>query len=112
MMKMRFHDGALDAARWRWYEAQQATCDRHCVVPAAAALVAADLSADLARITMPTLLLHPDGSPFIPVAVMGELNELLPDSRLRVVARAKHGLPFSHAQVCAGELNSLLDEQA
>jgi len=108
MMNMRFHDGAIDDDQRRWYEAQQATCDAHCVLPAAAALLAADLTPELGRIIMPTLLLHPDGSPFIPVGVMGELNELLPDSRLRVVEHAKHGLPFSHARECSEALATLV----
>jgi pimeloyl-ACP methyl ester carboxylesterase len=108
MMNMRFHDGALDAARWRWYEAQQATCDPRCVVPAAQALSGADLTPALARITAPALILHPDASPFIPVAVMAELQAALPDARLRVFAHAKHGLPFSHATACTGELVEFL----
>ena len=111
MMTMRFHAGAIDDHQWRWYEAQQASCDARCVLPAAAALVAADLTPDLDRITMPTLLLHPDGSPFIPVGVMGELNERLPDSRLRVVEHAKHGLPFSHARQCSEALAALIGGQ-
>jgi len=109
MMTMRFHEGALDEARWHWYQAQQATCDPDCVLPAAAALTQADLTPDLGNISTPTLLLHPDASPFIPVGVMGELNESLPDSRLRVVAHSKHGLPYSHARECAAELKAFID---
>lgn len=108
MMKMRFHAGALSEDQWRWYENQQATCDANCVLPAASALTEADLTPELSSIRMPTLILHPDGSPFIPVGIMGELNESLPDSRLRVVAHAKHGLPYSHARECAAELSAFL----
>ena len=61
-------------------------------------------------LAMPVLLMHPDASPFIPVAVMGELNEALPRSRLRVFAHARHGLPFSHAAECARELVAFIDE--
>lgn len=110
MMQMRFHEGALDADAWRWYEAQQATCDRDSVVPAANALHGADLTPHLRAITMPVLLLHPDASPFIPLALMAELNAALPDSRLRVFAHTRHGLPFSHAQACAAEYASFLRE--
>ena len=53
---------------------------------------------------MPVLLLHPDSSPFIPVALMAELREALSDARLRVFPRARHGLPFSHAGECAQEM--------
>ncbi len=108
MMHERFHSGAIDDEAWTWYEAQQAEVDRHTVLAAAAALVAADLTGELSHVTMPVLLLHPDGSPFIPVAVMADLNAALPDSRLRVFAHAKHGLPFSHGPACAEELAALL----
>jgi pimeloyl-ACP methyl ester carboxylesterase len=59
---------------------------------------------------MPVLLLHPDASPFIPLALMAELNAALPDSRLRVFAHTRHGLPFSHAQECAAEYARFLRE--
>jgi pimeloyl-ACP methyl ester carboxylesterase len=111
MMQMRFHAGAIDDAAWRWYEAQQATCDQDCVVPAANALYGADLSPQLGAVTMPALLLHPDASPFIPVALMAELNDALPDSRLRVFAHARHGLPFSHAKACSEEFAAFLQER-
>jgi len=108
LLQQRFHPGAVAAAAWRWYETQQATCDENCVVPAAAALTGADLTPQLGRLSMPALLLHPDASPFIPVAMMGALNEALPDSRLHVVPHAKHGLPFSHARTCSQELAALI----
>lgn len=111
MMPMRFHDGALDTQAWRWYEAQQATCDRDSVVPAANALHGADLTAELGAITMPTLLMHPDASPFIPLTLMAELNDALPDSRLRVFAHTRHGLPFSHAGECSREYARFLAER-
>jgi len=47
------------------------------------------------------LLLHPDDSPFIPVATMAALRHLVPGARLHVVGNARHGLPFSHASLCA-----------
>jgi pimeloyl-ACP methyl ester carboxylesterase len=60
---------------------------------------------------MPTLLLHPDASPFIPLALMAELNAALPDSRLRVFPHTRHGLPFSHATACAEEYAGFLRER-
>ncbi len=101
MMGMRFFDGAIDAPSWQWYRDQQATCDPHGVLALAAALAEADLGPALAAINRPVLLLHPDSSPFIPVTVMAELKEALPDARLEVFAHARHGLPFSHAGACA-----------
>lgn len=97
MMGMRFFEGAIDADQWRWYQKHQARPEGESVLALAAALAATDLSAELSAVTMPTLLLHPDSSPFISVALMAELLELLPDAQLEVFSHARHGLPFSHA---------------
>ena len=61
------------------------------------------------RFGCPVLLLHPDGSPFIPVAVAAEMHRLLPNARLNVFGPARHGLPFSHGAQCAALLRSFLD---
>ena len=103
MMGQRFFDGALTDAMWRWYETQQASADPQAVLDVAEMLVGVDLVPDLERVTCPVLLLHPDSSPFIPVETVAELKRALPDARLRVFARARHGLPFSHAAACAAE---------
>ena len=52
-------------------------------------------------LSMLTLLLHPENSPFIPVPLIAELQSLAPDSRLQVIPGTRHGLPFSHADECA-----------
>jgi len=109
MMPLRFHDDALDPARRDWFRAQQDTADAGAVLALAAVLRATDLTADLAALTMPVLLVHPDGSPFIPVALMAELLDLLADGRLEVVAGARHGLPFSHATRVSALVRSFLD---
>ncbi|SVE54095.1 uncharacterized protein METZ01_LOCUS506949 [marine metagenome] len=55
----------------------------------------------MADLSMLTLLLHPNNSPFIPVLLIAELQSLAPDSRLQVFPGTRHGLPFSHADECA-----------
>ena len=72
-------------------------------------LIGTDLTPRLKDIRCPVLLLHPDGSPFIPVPVMAELHRLLPGSELNVIGRSRHGLPFSHAKQCASLLRTFLD---
>jgi pimeloyl-ACP methyl ester carboxylesterase len=74
-------------------------------------LIGTDLSNRLKDIRCPTLLLHPDGSPFIPVPVMAELHRLLPDSELNVIGHSRHGLPYSHAKRCASLLRTFLDSR-
>ena len=112
MMGQRFFGGALAPEMWRWYEAQQASAEPSAILDAAAMLVGVDLAAELARVACPTLLLHPDSSPFIPVETMAALKRALPDARLQVFARARHGLPYSHAAECAAAVAGFIDEQA
>jgi pimeloyl-ACP methyl ester carboxylesterase len=109
MMRHRFFDGVLAEGRRRWYEAQQATPSPELVLRAVELLVGADLTPELSKVTMPVLLLHGDSSPFIPVAVMADLRDRLPDARLQVFAHARHGLPFSHDAECAAVLRRFLD---
>ncbi len=108
-MPDRFHDGALDPARRAWFAAQQQKWTKESVLSALGVLIGADLAPKLSAIGCPTLLLHPDGSPFIPVPVMAELHRLLPTSQLNVIGPARHGLPFSHDRQCAQLLRSFLD---
>ena len=75
------------------------------------ALVGADLTEQLPNLKPPLMLLHPDDSPFIPVAVMADLHTRVPGSRLNVIGNARHGLPFSHADVCSRLLGDFLSQQ-
>ncbi len=110
-MPDRFHADALSGAQWDWFEAQQAQWQPDAILAALGVLVGTDLTPRLGEITCPALLLHPDGSPFIPVPVMAELHRLLPDAVLNVIGPARHGLPFSHAAQCAALLRSFLDRR-
>ena len=105
----RFHDGALSKARWAWFAAQQEKWPRDAILNALGVLVGTDLTARLPEIRCPTLLLHPDGSPFIPVAIMADLHRHLPDAELNVIGHSRHGLPYSHADRCAMLLRGFLD---
>jgi pimeloyl-ACP methyl ester carboxylesterase len=108
-MADRFHDGALTPGQWNWFEAEQAKWPRDSILGALGVLIGADLTPQLGAIECPTLLLHPDGSPFIPVPVMAELHRLLSNAELNVIGHSRHGLPFSHAAPCARLLRTFLD---
>jgi pimeloyl-ACP methyl ester carboxylesterase len=110
MMGQRFHPGALTGEQFAWYQAQQATPDPEALLTAAGMLAGADLTPELHKATVPTLLLHPDDSPFIPVPVMVDLYQKLPAARLQVFAHARHGLPFSHAKACGRNLRRFLSD--
>ena len=101
MMGQRFFDDMPTEVQRRWYETQQASADPGAILGVAAMLLDADLRPELDRVTCPVLVLHPDSSPFIPVETAAELKQALRNARLRVFARARHGLPFSHAAECA-----------
>lgn len=111
-MPDRFHPDALSPQRWQWFETEQARWTRDSILNALGVLIGADLTPRLKEIGCPTLLLHPDGSPFIPVPVMAELHRLLPNAQLNVIGHSRHGLPFSHAAQCAGLFRSFLDSHA
>jgi len=110
-MPNRFHDDALAAERWAWFAAQQEQWPRASILNLLGVLTGTDLSGRLNEIRCPVLLLHPDGSPFIPVPVMAELHRLLPDAELNVIGRSRHGLPYSHATKCAALLRAFLDSR-
>lgn len=109
-MRDRFFPGAISAEQWAWYAKRQETWPRHTILNAIRVLVGADLRPKLGALRCPTLLLHPDSSPFIPVEVTLDLHRRLPGSWLQVFAQTKHGLPFSHADQCAAVLRKFLDE--
>jgi pimeloyl-ACP methyl ester carboxylesterase len=111
-MHDRFHDDALTPDRRNWFAGQQEKWPRNSILNALGVLIGTDLSPRLKDIACPTLLLHPDGSPFIPVPIMAELHRLLPDAELNVIGRSRHGLPYSHASLCASLLRTFLDSHA
>jgi len=110
-LRDRFHDDALSADQRAWFAAQQEKWPRESILNALRVLIGTDLSPRLKDIVQPTLLLHPDGSPFIPVPVMAELHRLLPDAELNVIGHSRHGLPYSHATFCASLLRAFLDRK-
>jgi pimeloyl-ACP methyl ester carboxylesterase len=111
MMQGRFHPGAISEQQAAWFAAQQATACPDTVLRMLGALVGADLTPMLPTLRLPVLLLHPDDSPFIPVPVMASLRALIPGSRLHVVGHARHGLPYSHAEMCAKILADFIQGQ-
>jgi len=110
-LRDRFHDDALSPDQRVWFAAQQEKWPQESILNALRVLIGTDLSPRLKDIVQPTLLLHPDGSPFIPVPVMAELHRLLPDAELNVIGHSRHGLPYSHASLCASLLRAFLDRR-
>ena len=74
-------------------------------------LMGTDLTPELGRIRVPTLLLAPGQSPFVPLPVMEEMHAAIPGSELRVFAGARHGLPYSHGAACGRALRDFHDRR-
>jgi pimeloyl-ACP methyl ester carboxylesterase len=110
-LRDRFHDDALSPERRAWFAKQQEKWPPSSILNALGVLIGTDLSSRLKDLGCPILLLHPDGSPFIPVPVMAELHRLLPNAELNVVGHSRHGLPYSHAALCASLLRTFLDSR-
>lgn len=110
-LRDRFHDAAVPPEQLAWFAAEQEKWSRASILNALGVLIGTDLTRRLPEIKCPTLLLHPDGSPFIPVSVMADLLKGLPDAELNVFGRSRHGLPFSHSVQCAQALRSFLDSR-
>jgi pimeloyl-ACP methyl ester carboxylesterase len=110
MMPLRFFPGAIPGEVRRWFEATQALAHPQAVLEMLEALVGADTADRLAGLKPPVLLLHPDSSPFIPVPLMADFKARVPDGTLHVIGHARHGMPVSHASVCANLLRGFLAE--
>ncbi|HEX5658676.1 MAG TPA: alpha/beta fold hydrolase [Polyangiales bacterium] len=63
-----------------------------------------DLSARIATLDIPTLLLWGDRDPISPVAVGERLRELLPNAWLHVVRGGDHDLAVTHADEVAAQI--------
>lgn len=108
MMSWRFHSGALAPEVHEWFLDVHRTCDLEITCTLADLLIETDLLPELGSIRAPTLLLSPDGSPFIKLELMAEMRDTIPDAELQVFAHARHGLPLSHGPACASVLAGFL----
>lgn len=110
MMTNRFFPDAADKAALAWFSETQESSSRHAILGLAALLAGSNLTEQLPRFKVPLSITLPDSSPFISPAHGAEMRALVPGSRLRIVPRAKHGLPFSHARSEAEALIAFLAE--
>jgi len=112
MTPLRLDRAGVTDGQWRWFERAQAEASPDSVLDLADLLIGADLSPRLVGIRVPTLLLAPAQSPFVPLAVMEEIHAGIRGSELQVFADARHGLPCSHGAACGRALRAFLDRRA
>ncbi len=108
LMESRFHPGALSPELYAWYLKVHETCSMDATLGLADLLLGADLTPRLGEIAVPTLLLSPQSSPFIPLEAMAAMRTAVPGAELQVFAHSKHGLPLSHGRECADTLAEFL----
>lgn len=71
-----------------------------------------DFRKDLARIDMPTLIIHGDADRILPIDVTGKrAHELIKGSRLVVIEGGPHGLNWTHAEQVNRELLDFLRQK-
>jgi 3-oxoadipate enol-lactonase len=112
MMEWRFFPDGVDAARRGWFENVHATCSIEATFGLADLLLRSDLTPRLGEIKIPTLLLSPEASPFIPMEVMASMRSAIPEAELQVFAHSKHGLPLTHGAECARVLLDFLQRHS
>jgi pimeloyl-ACP methyl ester carboxylesterase len=98
----------VPAAYREWFDREQAKCSADAILDLADVLVALDLTDRLGEITAPTLVLHPDASPFIPLPSALELHARIPWSEIRIFPGARHALAHTHARECAMAMREFL----
>lgn len=111
MMGRRFPPGVLTPEQWDWFSRTQASCDPEALLAVGELLVHTDITEELSRISAPTLLLTPDGSPFVTVELSSQIRQHVPNCELAVFPNSRHGLPFSHAPECAQTVLDFLRRQ-
>ena len=109
MVPRRFADGKVGRAEREWMHAVQSRTAPSSLLDAADLLMGAELSDAFGQIACPVLLLHPDSSPFLPMAVAADLLEEIlalieeiPDITLGELADhlyAAHGLTVAQSTV-------------
>ena len=110
LMGLRFYPDALPDSMYRWFDTVQRGSTPHCCVDLVDMLVSTDLTAALPTIQTPTLIVAPDNSPFVSVEQQVERLRAMPNARLEVIARSRHGVSHSHGPQCARALRAFLDD--
>ncbi len=111
MLEKRFTPDAIPTEVRAWFHNVQSRADAGTILDMAELLVGSDLSEHARTVDVPVLLLQPDHSPFIPNEIPVELEGLLADGCLSVIADARHGIASSHADRCARQAAVFLHQQ-
>lgn len=109
MMSNRFHDDACSPDALAWFDREQSKTQPWVAIGLGRVLAKLDLTPQLKNLSAVTHMVLPDASPFVSVEHGYEFVRHVKHAQLRVVAGARHGLPFSHAKTEAKALLDTLD---
>jgi non-heme chloroperoxidase len=87
----------------------------HCSVPVAIAcnkaVTTTDFRADLAKVSVPALVIHGDRDASAPLTITGKPTaELIPGCRLKVYQGAPHGLIYTHMEILNADILQFIRE--
>jgi non-heme chloroperoxidase len=89
----------VSAEMMQWWAQQLLRCPLNSMLELHHAFTTTDFSADLRKITVPTLIIHGDKDVSAPIDLTGRRTAaLIAGSRLEVYAGAAHGLPITHME--------------
>jgi 3-oxoadipate enol-lactonase len=111
MMPQRLDPGRVPVDMYRWFETEQAKSSVDSVLDLADLLVGTDLTPALGAIAVPTLLLVPDASPFVPLEIGLEIHRQIPHSEIEVFPGVRHAIVCSHAGECARAVRDFLSRR-
>lgn len=112
MMPHRADPERVSPAAYRWFETEQAKSASHVTLELADLLIGTDLSPELPTIGAPTLVLAPEASPFVPLAIAREIHALVPGSEIQVFTGVRHAIVFSHGRACARAVQEFLGRRS
>lgn len=62
------------------------------------------------KINMPTLLIWGEGDKIVPLSIADKMKQVIPNSHLKVIKDARHGLPWTHPQIFADRVIQFLKD--
>lgn len=88
-----------------WVKGLMLQCSMRAAIDCNKTMVANDFRAELARIKLPTLVIHGDRDASAPLPLTGQRTaDLIPGSELRIYQGAPHGLFVTHTQQLNADL--------
>jgi 3-oxoadipate enol-lactonase len=112
LMPMRFADHDVEPAMREWVRNLQALCSSDTVCEQGEFIRTQNLTAELADIEAPILILAPDGSPFVERTMPFDLHRLISNSELQWFPGQRHSLLMSRARECAASYVQFLDRRS